>query len=415
MHSILHFFQSPLPIETTSAEILGAELPLQHGSVTYCFRDGERKVGHGDDELVIRSRIGFCPQHNSSLPKDLTCRETLRLFAKLKGGILIQQGESIDAAVENEVQRRLNDVKFTSEEDADKLVSTYSGGMQRKVLIAMALLGDPEVVFLDGERKLSRICAHSSPILKYSLSFQCFVAEPTAGLDPYNRRTIWDMIIAAKSGRSIILTTHFLDEADILSDRIGIIKDGKLLTCGSSLFLKHHFGVGYTLSFDSKKPFDVTSIISDAEALPKGKEGTHEWRIKHGSEQLIPELLSQLDSAGAEGVKVELSTLEEVFLKTGSEDEEKQDDDDEDLADDENDQNGDVEIGEFKEAYLRKIWARTATKTQLGFGRKFILVQSFMMSNAWKIKGTIFLNIIQPVGTTHSMSNSPNISALSYA
>lgn len=141
------------PIETTSAEILGAELPLQQGNVIYHFRDGEKRVGHRDDEYAIRSRIGFCPQHNSSLPKDLTCRETLRLFAYLKGGIMIHEGESLDVAVENEVERRLNEVKFTSEEDADKLVSTYSGGMQRKVLIAMALLGDPEVVFLDGKRK----------------------------------------------------------------------------------------------------------------------------------------------------------------------------------------------------------------------------------------------------------------------
>jgi ATP-binding cassette subfamily A (ABC1) protein 3 len=69
------------------------------------------------------------------------------------------------------------------------------------------------------------------------------------------------MIIAAKKGRSIIVTTHFLDEADVLSDRIGIIKGGKLITCGSSLFLKHHFGVGYQLSFDAMKPIDVSSII----------------------------------------------------------------------------------------------------------------------------------------------------------
>jgi len=358
--------------KTTSAEILGAELPLQQGNVIYHFRDGEKRVGHRDDEYAIRSRIGFCPQHNSSLPKDLTCRETLRLFAYLKGGIMIHEGESLDAAVENEVERRLNEVKFTSEEDADKLVSTYSGGMQRKVLIAMALLGDPEVVFLD---------------------------EPTAGLDPYNRRTIWDMIIAAKSGRSIILTTHFLDEADILSDRIGIIKDGKMLTCGSTLFLKHHFGVGYTLSFDSENSFDVTSVIVGAEPLPQEQNETHEWRIKHGSEELIPELLSQLNSAGAKNVKVELSTLEEVFLRTGSEND-KEDDEDDDEEEEEEEgfgENGDIEIGEDKEAFLRKVWARTATKKELRFVRKFLLVQSFMMSNAWKIKGTIFMNIIQPL------------------
>ena len=71
------------------------------------------------------------------------------------------------------MQKRLDEINFTTEGDGDKRVDTYSGGMKRKVLIAMALIGSPSVVFLD---------------------------EPTAGLDPYNRRTIWDMIIAAKRG-----------------------------------------------------------------------------------------------------------------------------------------------------------------------------------------------------------------------
>lgn len=201
------------------------------------------------------------------------------------------------------------------------------------------------------------------------------------------------------------MTTHFLDEADILSDRIGIIKDGKMLTCGSTLFLKHHFGVGYTLSFDSENSFDVTSVIVGAEPLPQEQNETHEWRIKHGSEELIPELLSQLNSAGAKNVKVELSTLEEVFLRTGSENDKEDDEDDDEEEEEEGfGENGDIEIGEDKEAFLRKVWARTATKKELRFVRKFLLVQSFMMSNAWKIKGTIFMNIIQPV-SRHKCAN----------
>merc|ERR1711933_78558 len=214
--------------KTTSVEILSTELKLQHGTITFHFKEGDVGVGNPSNQCLIRTKIGVCPQHNSSLADDLTCRETLRLFARLKGGIQLRQGETIDQAVENEVERRLEDVKFTSEEDADKLVSTYSGGMQRKVLIALALLGDPEVVFLD---------------------------EPTAGLDPYNRRTIWDMIIAAKKNRSIILTTHFLDEADVLSDRIGIINDAEKLSN----------------NIDSRN---------------------HQWRINHGNEPLLPKLLS---------------------------------------------------------------------------------------------------------------------------
>lgn len=137
--------------KSTSIEILGTELELQQGDVTYHFKEGDLKVGNATDESQIRTKIGVCPQHNTSLPEDLTCRETLRLFAYLKGGLPIQEGESIDEAVEKEVARRLEDVQFTSDEDADKQVSTFSGGMKRKVLIAVALLGDPEVVFLDGK------------------------------------------------------------------------------------------------------------------------------------------------------------------------------------------------------------------------------------------------------------------------
>ena len=157
--------------ETTSVQILSTELKLQHGNITYHFKEGDIGVRNPSNQSSIRTKIGVCPQHNSSLANDLTCRETLRLFAYLKGGILIQQGESIDEAVESEVERRLEDVKFTSEEDADKLVSTYSGGMQRKVLIALALLGDPQVVFLDG--KLPYFC----PLFDGQLQYCFFQSE----------------------------------------------------------------------------------------------------------------------------------------------------------------------------------------------------------------------------------------------
>lgn len=360
--------------KTTSVQILSTELKLQHGNITYHFKEGDTGVGNPSNQSSIRTKIGVCPQHNSSLANDLTCRETLRLFAYLKGGILIRQGESIDEAVESEVERRLEDVKFTSEEDADKLVSTYSGGMQRKVLIALALLGDPQVVFLD---------------------------EPTAGLDPYNRRTIWDMIIAAKKDRSIILTTHFLDEADILSDRIGIIKDGRLLTCGTSLFLKYHFGVGYTLKFEADEPYDVTSIMNDAEELTSSVDSRdHQWRIKHGNESLLPELLYGLSKWGATKVEVGLTTLEEVFLKTGKEDQEKDDDKDdmsEDGSDEESDGEVDLEADENKYKYVSVVWSRLANLQPLSATRKFLSIQNFMMKNAWKIRGSVFINVIMPL------------------
>eukprot|EP00980_Cylindrotheca_fusiformis_P002025 scaffold449_cov138-Cylindrotheca_fusiformis.AAC.1 len=228
------------------------------------------------------------------------------------------------------------------------------------------------------------------------------LSEPTAGLDPYNRRTIWDMIIAAKKGRSIILTTHFLDEADILSDRIGIIKDGKLLTCGSSLFLKHHFGVGYTLKFDCAEYFDVTTVIGEAEELPSLVKGSHEWSIKHGTERRFPKLLAKLSSIGASNVTVDLTTLEEVFLKTGKEDADGSGEGEEDgmengRFEDSEDGERDLEYGGSKDDFLKQVWSHRASQSPLGFLKKFLLVLTFMMTNAWKIKGAVFHNIVMPL------------------
>ena len=78
--------------------------------------------------------------------------------------------------------------------------------------------------------------------------------EPTSGMDAYARRLLWDMIKKYKSNRLILLTTHNMDEADYLGDRIAIMSKGKILTCGSSMFLKNRFGTGYELTI-VKKPF----------------------------------------------------------------------------------------------------------------------------------------------------------------
>lgn len=362
--------------KSTSVKVLSVEIALQQGNVTYHTNDGVAHLGNPDHADRIRGKIGVCPQHNDSLEDGLTCRETLRLFAQLKGRIpRSNANQSNEEAIEEEIERRLNDIAFTSLGDADKEIETFSGGMKRKVSIALALLGSPECVFLD---------------------------EPTAGMDPYNRRQIWDMIIAAKQGRSIILTTHFLDEADVLSDRIGILKDGKLVACGTSLFLKHHFGVGYTLRFETEHNIDINAMMSDAEALPVEIPGRHAWRLRHGSEPRFPEILQSLGESGAVNVSLDLTTLEEVFLKTGKEVEgdEEGDSTDDDVANDAHGSNDivDSEAGEISASdKLRHIWKPAGSVKSLNFWNKFLLVQHFMMMNAWKIKGTIILNIVQPL------------------
>ena len=91
-----------------------------------------------------------------------------------------------------------------------------SGGQRRKLSVGIALIGDSRVVILD---------------------------EPTSGMDPEARRQIWDILQKARQGRTMLLTTHFMDEADYLGDRIAIMAKGKLVCSGSSLFLKKRYGV----------------------------------------------------------------------------------------------------------------------------------------------------------------------------
>ena len=138
----------------------------------------------------------------------------------------------------------------------------------------------------------------------------------SAGIDPYNRRQVWDLILAAKKGRSIILTTHFLDEADVLSDRVGILKDGHLVTCGSTLFLKHQIG-GYSLRYEANEAIDVSSFVDGAEEVEQNRENCQEWSLQHGTEASFASALRALSGRGATNVSLELTSLEEVFLETG--------------------------------------------------------------------------------------------------
>lgn len=113
------------------------------------------------------------------------------------------------------------------------LVDCLSGGMQRKLSVAIAFVGGSQTVILD---------------------------EPTAGVDPYARRAIWDLLIKYKNRRTILLSTHHMDEADLLGDRIAIISNGELKCCGSSLFLKNTFCEGYHLKL-VKQTYDHGKFV----------------------------------------------------------------------------------------------------------------------------------------------------------
>lgn len=109
--------------------------------------------------------------------------------------------------------------------DRRKVAKSLSGGNRRKLSVAIALCGDSKFVILD---------------------------EPTAGMDLGARRALQDMLINYKQDRIILLTTHYMDEADILGDRIGIVAQGKVLCLGSSLFLKNRYGAGFKITLVKK-------------------------------------------------------------------------------------------------------------------------------------------------------------------
>jgi ABC-type multidrug transport system ATPase subunit len=164
--------------------------------------------------------IGYCPQFDL-LWEDLSVENTLLFYSRMKN--------SGTNKVNSMVEKILDDVKL--KKFRNYLVRELSGGMRRRLSLGVALVGEPPIVFLD---------------------------EPTTGLDPKNKREIWDILSHCKQNRCMILTTHLMDEAETLCDRIGIILKGKIRCLGSQYKLKNNYGKGFKLCINLK-PFKVES------------------------------------------------------------------------------------------------------------------------------------------------------------
>ena len=151
--------------------------------------------------------------------------------------------------------------------------------------------------------------------------------EPTSGMDTSSRRRLWEMLKRNKQGRIVILTTHYMDEADILGDRISIMAEGKVQCTGSSLFLKNRFGVGYNLVIAKKSrdpaPQVDKFIMEKIDNVKKMQEVSSEisYQLPTSSskqfKQFFQEFDENLDNLGIRSYGVGITTLEEVFLKIG--------------------------------------------------------------------------------------------------
>ncbi|OMO98253.1 ABC transporter-like protein [Corchorus olitorius] len=158
---------------------------------------------------TIYTSMGVCPQHDL-LWETLTGREHLLFYGRLKN----LRGSALNQAVEES----LKSVNLFHGGVADKQAGKYSGGMKRRLSVAISLIGDPKVVYMD---------------------------EPSTGLDPASRNSLWNVVKRAKKDRAIILTTHSMEEAEALCDRLGIFVDGSLQCVGNAKELKARYGGSY--------------------------------------------------------------------------------------------------------------------------------------------------------------------------
>ena len=163
----------------------------------------------------IREFMGLCPQHDVLFDL-LNPREHLDIFYDFKGGDPSRKQEEINRLIKG------LDLSNDQYKNAFKL----SSGNKRKLSVSIALCGGSRFILLD---------------------------EPSAGMDLNARRKLWDMLKSYKKNRIILLTTHFMEEADVLADRIGIMRRGNLSCLGSSCFLKNRFEIGYRIKFVKKQ------------------------------------------------------------------------------------------------------------------------------------------------------------------
>ncbi|XP_043431546.1 retinal-specific phospholipid-transporting ATPase ABCA4 isoform X3 [Prionailurus bengalensis] len=208
--------------KTTTLSILTGLLPPTSGTVLIGGKDIETSLD------AVRQSLGMCPQHNI-LFHHLTVAEHILFYAQLKGKSWEEAQLEMEAMLED------TGLHHKRNEEAQDL----SGGMQRKLSVAIAFVGGAKVVILD---------------------------EPTSGVDPYSRRSIWDLLLKYRSGRTIIMSTHHMDEADLLGDRIAIISQGRLYCSGTPLFLKNCFGTGFYLTLVRK--------MKNIQSQKTGYEGT---------------------------------------------------------------------------------------------------------------------------------------------
>ena len=262
--------------KTTSIKLMVGLLRPTGGQILVDGND----IAHAD-----RLKIGICPQ-DIVLWESLTCKESLKFMGEMY--------EVPDDILKTRVENLLEDLILMDK--ANTLVSNLSGGMKRRLNLAMALIHSPEIVVLD---------------------------EPSEGLDPQSRRVLWSFIRSLRDneGKTVILTTHLMDEADGLSDRINIIDHGKLLRLDTPKNLKKEFGEGDIVGIhlaDSKMNQEVISKLKTLETIDSVTEVDGKINIRTlNAVGKLPEIMNKVQDMNTEIADLSLhpNTLEDVFIE----------------------------------------------------------------------------------------------------
>ncbi len=260
--------------KTTTVEILEGLLPATRGEVEILGR----RWGERDRE--IRQRIGISLQE-TKLPEKLTVREVVTLFRSF-----YDRGPS-----PLEVLRLIS-----LEEKAGAWVKRLSGGQRQRLAVACALVGSPELLFLD---------------------------EPTTGLDPQSRRQLWDILAQfRRTGRSILLTTHYMDEAERLCDRVAIVDHGRVIACDTPRRLISALGgqhvIEFALGSNGHAELCEPSVFEPLPSVCSARrDGEHLALTVDEPHVALPALLAKLDEQGSElaSLTTRHASLEDVFVK----------------------------------------------------------------------------------------------------
>ncbi len=256
--------------KTTTIEICEGLTTPDSGQVTVLGRRWDR------DEQALRERLGIALQE-TQLSDKLSVQETLELFRSF-----YSDPRSVDEVI---------DLVSLDEKRTARVVA-LSGGQKQRLAVACALVGNPELLFLD---------------------------EPTTGLDPQSRRQLWDMVEQFKAtGRTVLLTTHYMDEAERLADRVAVVDHGRVIALGTPRELIDSLGaehvVAFSLGHDATVSLDTLRAVEGVRAA-RLDAGTYELQVT-AVHQALPALLGTLQRSGLElaELRTHSPTLEDVFV-----------------------------------------------------------------------------------------------------